>query len=235
MDTFVQNNVVGVISSTNDPDADCYAKLKIPVVFLDRTSSDSLSVYADGAHGGCLAAQEMVARGSKQITVMQGPAHIRPAQDRFRGAVEELQQSGIAYHVVETTSFSFKEAESWAKELFSKYPDTDGVIASNDIVATAVMHEAHRLGKKIPDDVQIIGFDDIPLSSLLFPPLSTIRQPAYEMGWEAAGLLIQLIEQSQVTKSSVPNLHSKVLTYSSIQLPVKFIERETTRKVDHDG
>ncbi|MEJ3719767.1 LacI family DNA-binding transcriptional regulator [Paenibacillus polymyxa] len=235
MDTFVQNNVVGVISSTNDPAADCYAKLKIPVVFLDRTSSDSLSVYADGAHGGRLAAQAMVARGSRQITVMQGPAHIRPAQDRFRGAVEELQHSGIAYHVVETTSFSFKEAESWAKELFSKYPDTDGVIASNDIVATAVMHEAHRLGKKIPEDVQIIGFDDIPLSSLLFPPLSTIRQPAYEMGWEAAGLLIQLIEQVQATKTSVPNLHSKVLTYSSIQLPVEFIERETTRKVDHHG
>ncbi|MGG4220098.1 LacI family DNA-binding transcriptional regulator [Paenibacillus jamilae] len=235
MDTFIQNNVVGVISSTNDPAADCYAKLKIPVVFLDRTSSDSLSVYADGAHGGRLAAQAMVVRGSRQITVMQGPAHIRPAQDRFRGAVEELQQSGIAYHVVETTSFSFKEAELWAKELFSKYPDTDGVIASNDIVATAVMHEAHRLGKKIPEDVQIIGFDDIPLSSLLFPPLSTIRQPAYEMGWEAAGLLIQLIEQAQATKSSVPNLHSKVLTYSSIQLPVKFIERETTRRVDHHG
>ncbi|MDP1511960.1 LacI family DNA-binding transcriptional regulator [Paenibacillus sp. CMAA1739] len=235
MDTFVQNNVVGVISSTNDPTADCYAKLKIPVVFLDRTSSDSLSVYADGAHGGRLAAQAMVARGSRHITVMQGPAHIRPAQDRFRGAVEELQHSGIAYHVVETTSFSFKDAESWAKELFSKYPDTDGVIASNDIVATAVMHEAHRLGKKIPDDVQIIGFDDIPLSSLLFPPLSTIRQPAYEMGWEAAGLLIQLIEQAQASKSSVPNLHTKVLTYSSIQLPVKFIERETTRKVDYNG
>ncbi|NEU28003.1 LacI family DNA-binding transcriptional regulator [Paenibacillus ottowii] len=235
MDTFVQNNVVGVISSTNDPTADCYAKLKIPVVFLDRTSSDSLSVYADGAHGGRLAAQAIVARGSRRITVIQGPAHIRPAQDRFRGAVEELQYSGIAYHVVETTSFSFKDAESWAKELFSKYPDTDGVIASNDIVATAVMHEAHRLGKKIPDDVQIIGFDDIPLSSLLFPPLSTIRQPAYEMGWEAAGLLIQLIEQAQASKSSVPNLHTKVLTYSSIQLPVKFIERETTRKVDYNG
>lgn len=215
--TFVQNNVIGVISSTNFPDSDIYQKLKIPIVFLDRTSNDSPSVYADGRKGGRLAAQEIIARGSKKITIMQGPAHIKPAQDRFQGAMEALDELDITYNVIQTSSFSYAEAGQWAKELFDKFIDTDGVIASNDIVATAVLHEAHRLGKKVPQDVQIIGFDDIPLSGLLSPSLSTIRQPAAEMGREAAGLLIKLIEQDKV--------EDKI-----IQLPVSFVERETTRR-----
>ncbi|MEK4461427.1 LacI family DNA-binding transcriptional regulator [Paenibacillus sp. FSL H8-0315] len=214
--TFIQNNVIGMISSTNFPESDVYSNLKIPVVFLDRTSNDSPSVYADGTKGGRLAAQEIIARGSKKITVIQGPAHIKPAQDRFLGAIEVLNEMGISYNVIETSSFSHTVAEQWAVELFDKYIDTDGVIASNDIVATAVIHEAHRLGKRVPQDLQIIGFDDIPLSSLLSPALSTIRQPAHDMGREAAGLLIKLIEQDKVEEKI-------------IQLPVSFVERETTR------
>ena len=220
--TFTQNNVVGVISSTNDPDADIYSRLNIPVVFLDRTSNDRPSVYADGREGGRIAARELALRGSERITVLQGPAQVRPAMDRFEGAIEVLEQLGVAYEVLQTTSFSLTEAEYWAKELFRKYPDTDGVIASNDIVASTVLQEAHRLGKRVPEEVQIIGFDDIPLSRLLAPSLSTIHQPAYEMGREAARLLIQLIEGQHVERNS-------------IQYSVKFIERQTTRKVDHHG
>lgn len=217
--TFVQNNVVGVISSTNDPDADIYAGLKIPVVFLDRTSSDRPSVFADGRQGGRIAAQEMVRRGSKAITVIQGPADVRPAQERFEGAVEVLEKQAAAYQVLKTTSFSLTDAEGFAQQVFIEHPDTDGVIASNDIMASAVVKEAFRLGKRVPEDVQIIGFDDILLSRLLAPPLSTIHQPAYEMGREAARLLIGLIEGQHIEKSS-------------IEFSVEFIERQTTRKVE---
>ncbi|OAB41121.1 LacI family DNA-binding transcriptional regulator [Paenibacillus antarcticus] len=215
--TFVQNNVIGVISSTNFPDSDTYLNLNIPIVFLDRTSNESPSVYADGREGGRIAAQEIIARGSKHITILQGPAHIKPAQDRFQGAVEVFEELGMTYHVIQTSSFSYIEAGYWAKILFEQHLETDGVIASNDIVATAVLQEAHRLGKSVPQDVQIIGYDDIPLSSLLSPSLSTIRQPAYDMGREAGGLLIKLIEQDKVDEKI-------------IQLPVSFVERETTRR-----
>ncbi|OMF75964.1 LacI family DNA-binding transcriptional regulator [Paenibacillus glucanolyticus] len=217
--TFVQNNVVGVISSTNDPEADMYTGLNIPVVFLDRTSNDRPSVFADGREGGRIAAQEMMLRGSKEITVMQGPADVRPALERFEGAVEVLEERGAAYQVLKTTSFSLTDAEGFAYELFRQYPDTDGVIASNDIVASAVLKEAYRLEKRVPEDVQIIGFDDILLSSLLAPSLSTIHQPAYEMGRAAARLLIELIEGQHIERSS-------------IEFPVEFMERQTTRKVE---
>ncbi|WPP43411.1 LacI family DNA-binding transcriptional regulator [Paenibacillus hunanensis] len=215
--TFIQNNVVGLISSTNDPDSSAYTSLDLPVVFLDRIASDRPSVYADGREGGRLAAQALMERGSKRITILQGPQHIRTAQDRFRGAAELLEDQAIDYHVVRTESFAFADAEKWARQLFDQHPETDGVIASNDIVATAVLHEAIRLGKKVPDDVQVIGFDDIPLSSLLSPALSTIRQPAYDMGRAAAELLIALVEGTPVVNRT-------------IQMPVAFVERDTTHK-----
>ncbi|GIO29335.1 MULTISPECIES: LacI family DNA-binding transcriptional regulator [Paenibacillus] len=220
--TFVQNNVVGVIASTNHPDNDTYRKLNIPVVFLDRTADNRPSVYSDGREGGRMAAQEIVARGSKKVTVIRGPKHIRPAQDRYQGAVDVLKSERIAFNVIPTSSYSFTEAGNWARELFEKHPDTDGVIASNDIVATAVLHEALRLGKNVPEDVQIVGFDDIPLSTLLTPALTTIRQPAYDMGKAAASLLIQLIENENVDNKT-------------IQMPVTFTERDTTRKVEQYG
>ncbi len=215
--TFQQNNVIGMISMTNQLSKTTYQDLSIPVVFLDRTSSSLPSVYADGKEGGRIAAMEMIQRGSKRITLIKGPSHIQTAQDRFQGSLEVLSASEVDFYVMSTSSFSFEEAEKWAKELFKKYGDTDGVIASNDIVATAVLHEALRLEKSIPHDLQIIGFDDIPHSSLLFPPLSTIRQPAYEMGTEAAKLLMKLMKNNQMKEKSV-------------QLPVMFIERSTTRK-----
>ncbi|WP_270179749.1 LacI family DNA-binding transcriptional regulator [Alkalihalobacillus sp. CinArs1] len=215
--TFAQNNVVGMISATNYLDHELYEALALPLVLLDRTSEDYPAVYADGREGGRIAAKALVEKGAKRITVMKGPSHIKPAQDRFRGAIEYLSQEEVDFSVMSTTSYSFEDARGWAEELFDKYADTDAVIASNDIVGIAILHEALRLGKQIPEDVQIIGYDDIPQSSLSYPTLSTIRQPAYEMGKQAAKLLINIIRKEQEVERS-------------IQLPVELIERNTTRK-----
>ncbi|MDM5299671.1 LacI family DNA-binding transcriptional regulator [Bacillus pumilus] len=218
LQTFKQNQVVGVIAVTNEPESDMY-KDDIPVVFLDRTVSNAPSVFADATTGGKMAAMELIKRGSRQVTLLKGPAHLQTAQQRFRGALDVLTESGVDFHVMSTASFSFQEARKSATAVFQLYPETDGIIASNDIVATAVIHEALRIGKTIPQEVQIIGFDDIPQSELLFPPLSTIRQPAYDMGQEAAKLIIKAIQKQPI--------HQPV-----IQMPVSFIERETTRKVE---
>ncbi|KMK69600.1 LacI family transcriptional regulator [Bacillus safensis] len=219
LQTFKQNQVVGVIAVTNEPESDIYNDDDLPVVFLDRTVPHAPSVFADAGAGGKMAAMELIRRGSRQITLLKGPAHLQTARQRFKGALDVLTDTGVDFHVMSNASFSFQEARKSAKALFQLYPETDGIIASNDIVATAVIHEALRIGKAIPGDVQIIGFDDIPQSELLFPSLSTIRQPAYEMGKEAAQLLIKAIQKQPIDQPV-------------IQMPVSFIERETTRKVD---
>ncbi|WP_338752179.1 LacI family DNA-binding transcriptional regulator [Bacillus sp. FJAT-52991] len=220
--TFIQNQVVGIVSATNPAGKINYENIAIPTVFLDRASDEEYAVYADGREGGRIAAHEMIRRGSKKITILKGPTYIRPAQDRFQGALDVLAQADVEFSVVKTDAFSYQEAQKRAKGMFDLYPDTDGIIASNDLVAAAILHEALRLGKSIPDDIQLIGFDDIPLSSLLFPSLSTIKQPVYEMGKQAAQLLLKLIKKETISEQH-------------IQLPVQFIERQTTRKVEDDG
>lgn len=221
--TFLQNNVVGLITvSISSGKINNYDDISIPTVFLDRCSEEDFYVYSDGREGGRLAALEMIKRGSRNITVIKGPADLHSAQERFQGAIEVLMNDHVDFQVISTDSFAFLDAKVWAKELFDKYPETDGVIASNDITATAVLHEALQRGKKVPEEVQIIGYDDIPQSSLLFPALSTIRQPAYEMGKEAAALLISIIKKETVEKKH-------------IKLPVSYINRETTRRLNSDG
>lgn len=215
--TFVQNNVAGIISATNHVNHNLYEGLELPLVLLDRTSKDYPAVYADGEAGGRLAAEALIAKGASRITLMKGPVDVKPAQDRFRGAVESLSEAEVDFSVMSTTSFSFEDAKGWAEELFDKFPDTDGIIASNDLVGIAILHEALRRGKRIPEELQIIGYDDIPQSSLSYPPLSTIRQPAYDMGRKAAELLIRIIKKE-------PNIEK------TVQLPVELIERSTTRK-----
>lgn len=215
--TFVQNNVVGIISATNHVDYQIYNELKLPLVLLDRTSKEFPAVYADGREGGRLAARTLIDKGAERITLVKGPAHVKPAQDRYIGALEELSRTDVDFSVLSTTSYSFEEAKGWAEELFEKFPNTDGVIASNDIVGIAILHEALKLGKRIPEELQIIGYDDIPQSSLSYPTLSTIRQPAYEMGREAAQLLINIIRKEKGIEQTV-------------QMPVELIERNTTRK-----
>ncbi|WP_423798087.1 LacI family DNA-binding transcriptional regulator [Neobacillus sp. SAB-20_R2A] len=220
--TFKQNNVIGLIAATNQTETSYYESLGFPVVFLDRTSNQHPSVYADGLTGGKMAAKEIIRRGSKRITLLKGPMELKTAQDRFKGAIDELCNSNVSFNVMTTASFTFDDAEKTARELFDKFPGTDGVIAGNDLGAAAILHEALRRGISIPGELQIIGYDDIPLSSLLFPPLSTIRQPAYDMGKEAAKLLIAIIS-------------NELIEQKNIQLPVTFIDRQTTRKVEDNG
>ncbi|MBX0356916.1 LacI family DNA-binding transcriptional regulator [Halobacillus sp. Nhm2S1] len=215
--TFIQNNVVGIITATNHVDYKIYEALDLPLVLLDRASENYPAVYADGREGGRLAAKTLVEKGAERITLVKGPANIKPAQDRFQGAIEELSRADVDFSVLSTTSYSFEEAQGWAEELFDKFSDTDGVIASNDIVGIAIVHEAMERGKRIPEDVQIIGYDDIPQSRLSYPTLSTIRQPAYEMGREAAKLLIRTIKKEPGVEQT-------------IQMPVELVERKTTRK-----
>ena len=214
-ETFTQNNVLGIISTSSE-EVSQWEKLNIPVVLLDRIHHDFPFVCSDQKKGGRLAAQILLEKGSRNITLLKGPENVRTAYERFFAALEVLGKSNVQFQVL-NTSFSFDGALETTGKLFELYPETDGVIAVNDIVASAVLREALHQGKKIPDEIQIIGFDDIPMSKFMFPALSTIHQPAYEMGKEAAKLLLEKINHSSVKKKQ-------------IILPVSFIERETTRK-----
>lgn len=194
VEAFLQNNVVGLILITNEINYLELAQKNIPVVLLDRMSEDFPAVYANHPQGGHLAATEILKRGCKEVTLIRGPMNIRALFERYESAYHILEQANIRLNIVDST-LTFQGGQQSAVELFEKYPRTDSVIACNDMVAIAVLNEAVQRGYKVPDDLQIIGYDDIYISNHVLPGLSTIRQPAYDMGKKAAELIIKQIEQ----------------------------------------
>ena len=110
--------------------------------------------------------------------------------------------------------YSFESGTEMAARLLEQYPDTDGIIAANEMVAISVYKELHRKGIRVPEDMQLIGFDNISLSSLFTPEITTIAQPIKRMGQDAVRMLTEYVAGAQINRNKV--------------FDVKLIKRDTT-------
>ncbi|WP_027109062.1 LacI family DNA-binding transcriptional regulator [Lacticigenium naphthae] len=201
MTLFAQQNVAGVLSAVENTLSHQQA---MPVVMLDRVMEvDDYAVYTNDVKGGILAAQAIVDRDPGKVVIIAGPKTVPGAIDRLIGVLSVLNPTNVEYEIVETQSFSIKEAEVTAKEIFRRYGKIDSVIASNDLFALAVMKEAQRRGSRVPEDIQVIGYDNIPFSQLVYPGLTTISQPAFQVGYQAADLLVRRIKQKDIQNKRI--------------------------------
>ncbi|SFH54935.1 LacI family DNA-binding transcriptional regulator [Pisciglobus halotolerans] len=217
---FEQNNIAGVLSAVQGSSK----RLKnIPLVNLDRVESfEQYAVHTNDYQGGMLAAQAMADRDPKQVVIMVGPKEVPGSFERLAGSIQIFKERDIAYHLFQTTSFRLEDTDETVELFFKEHPNADSVVASNDVYALAIMREAVKRGINIPDELQIIGYDDMPFSRLTYPGLSTIAQPAYEIGYKGAQLLCNCIE-------------NKPVKTKRIQLPVELVLRESLReKVEHE-
>lgn len=198
---FSQYNVSGVLSaSAIQKDA----KSTIPFVLLDREmEKEDYSISTDDLLGGKLAAKAIKEARAESVIVMAGPKKVPGANDRLTGNLQILNRSNINYKIFETNTYQVDKAEKIARSLFETFENFDSVIASNDVYALAVMKEAMRRGYRIPQDIQIIGYDDMPFSRYMFPGLTTIAQPAYEVGHRGAKMLFNLIERKSIIQKRV--------------------------------
>ena len=212
---FAQNNVAGVLSAVESSSNDFK---NMPFVMLDRvTSNKEFSVHSDDYQGGMLAALAVSERKPGQVVVMVGPRLVSNSLVRLAGSLKILEDNNLDYQLLETESFQFDSAQKSAYQLFEKFPNVASVIASNDTHALSVMREAIRRGLSVPNDVQVVGYDDNPYSKLMYPSLSTIAQPAYQIGYQGAEILCNRIEGIKVDQTT-------------IQLPVELKIRESLRK-----
>lgn len=216
---FAQNNIAGVISAVK---GDVKNLRNMPFVMLDRVESNrDFAVHSDDYTGGMLAAEAIAKRNPKEIVIMVGPKEVPSSALRLAGNEKVLKEHQLAYGLFQTLSFKFELAEHTAEQFFEAFPLADSVIASNDVYALALMKEAIKRGRRIPEEFQIIGYDDMPFSRMMYPGLSTIAQPAYEIGFKGALLLCDILEKGFVEKSR-------------IQLPVTLKIRESVREKDED-
>jgi DNA-binding LacI/PurR family transcriptional regulator len=211
-----QYNIDGLILVANTQSVRSYLNLKIPMITIDHIIDKSIaSITCDNVQGGELAARKLVATGVKKVIHFRGPSVLITVVDRARGFYQVMDE-----HNIDVVSFDldFKAPDLEDIEMFiKKHPTVDGIFCSSDIIAMYVISVLQKLGYSIPDDVQVIGFDNIELSAVLIPTLTTVAQPILEMGESAVNTLLTLID-----KKEVEELHQLI--------PVRLIERNSTKK-----
>jgi LacI family transcriptional regulator len=210
-----QKYIDGIILTTSSLTPKDYDRLDLPMVALDRRIGDHIpTVVSENKQGACEATEHLLAKGCRYLAHLRGPKGVKTADERYKGFMEVVKRHRVE-HVVLEAEFHIDKAEATARELFTTYPQVDGVFAGSDVTAAGVMKAAHTLNKKIPTDIRLIGFDGIPLGKMLVPALSTVEQSIYKMGALSARLLIKQIE-----KQPMPSMY--------YELPVTLIARETT-------
>ncbi len=171
----------------------------VPIVFYDRmyNSPNSSKVIVDDYAGAKEAVNHLIEQGCKKIAHINGSPNLIISIDRFRGYTEALQENKLEVDeelIVNCQSGTFEEGKRAANKLLSQKNIPDAIFAGNDPMAMGAMMAIKEKGLKIPQDVAIVGFSNWFFGELMDPSLTTVDQPGFEMGQEAARLLIRQIE-----------------------------------------
>ncbi len=201
LDLFEQQRVHGVLIS---PYSDITARLHalrsrgIPAVLVDRTSSDLSfsSVSVDDLAGGAMAVEHLVAAGCRRIAFVGGPLEIRQVADRLEGARRAASgHSDVRLEVVQLPASSVIEGRTAGAAIAARPLDArpDGVFCANDLVSMGMLQALVMQGSgiRVPDDIALIGYDDIDFASAAVVPLSSIRQPSALIGATAVRILLE--------------------------------------------
>ena len=146
-------------------------------------------VFCDYYEGGRLAMEHLIENGCKKIVCIKGPQYRYSARSRYQGYRDICQERGLIERTVEC-DYDFNQGISMTEELLERFPDVDGIIACNDIVAISTYKVLHKRNIPVPQKIQLIGFDNISFSTLLSPELTTICQPIKEMAEKAVAMIV---------------------------------------------
>jgi LacI family transcriptional regulator len=173
-----------------------FRKRGIAVVLLDRPSriKDLCSVAVDDVRGGELATTHLLEQGHVRIGFVHGPLSIRQCADRRRGVLRAVRTAGLDPDqvIVDITASAqnVREGEESGEKLLGAKIKPTAVFCANDLLALGLMRALIKCGISIPGDMALVGYDDVEFASVLSTPLTSIRQPKYELGRTAAELLL---------------------------------------------
>lgn len=161
------------------------------VVLIDRDSPQACSARVDHVAGGEIAAAYLLGIGRERIVFVTGVPEPQPCVERRDGAARTIVEAGLGMpRTLVQDALSPTEGQAAAHEVLAMSPRPDGVFCANDLLAIGLINELTRLGVRVPEDIAVIGYDDIELAASAAVPLTTIRQPRRELGWEAAELAL---------------------------------------------
>jgi DNA-binding LacI/PurR family transcriptional regulator len=187
------------------------------------------SVFADSETGAEMAASHLIETGCGKICHISGPLFVTIAQDRVRGYRKIMEKHNLEVdeaRMIGYGDYTHKSGYMAMKELLGKTRELDGVFVANDQMSVGAMKALFEAGKRIPEDVKVIGYDDVFIAGVLEPSLSTIHVQKYQMGKNAAELLLSQIEK----KGDFPSMGTGIKTGTEIELEPKLIVRRSTVK-----
>jgi DNA-binding LacI/PurR family transcriptional regulator len=174
----------GVVESVADA-------AQLPVVLVDNDFGNCAwdAVMIDNVRGAAMAAEHLMSQGHRRITLLGGPDH-PSIIERRAGYEETLRRHDLAPTVVESTGLDIADGERAVIDLLRQAPETTAIMCSNDSQAIGALSGLQGLGYSVPDDLSLVGFDDIPMVQLTSPPLTTIRVGRRALGQVAVQLLL---------------------------------------------
>jgi LacI family transcriptional regulator len=168
-----------------------------PIVFLSMQAQPGLTIAAvNNFSGAKQATQHLFDQGRSKIGIITGPTAWWEARERFAGWKDTLEHAGMAVlpSLIVESYWSAAGGERAMQQLFKQQPDIDAVFASSDQIALGALGAIHQSGRRVPQDLAIVGFDNAPDSAFYWPPLTTVYQKLVNVGHIAVQNLHQMIE-----------------------------------------
>ncbi|MFA5692469.1 MAG: LacI family DNA-binding transcriptional regulator [Acholeplasmataceae bacterium] len=212
---FDQYNIEGIIIASNFKNIDKLDQIKVPIITIDHILDENIpSITSNNIKGGELAISHLLESGATNIALFRGPSFLITTTERTLGANNILNKNKIIPNI-----FDFdlvKPDETLIKEILVNNPTIDGIFAYSDTLALVIISVLEKLGKKVPDDVKVIGYDDAPFCEWVRPSLTSISQAVNILGMKAFINLIKLIKGVELNP-----LHEEI--------DVKLIKRDSTK------
>lgn len=210
IDMLLQKQVDGYIMSPfSEDDEDCSKILSSgrPVVLADRLMSKvrTWAVTSDNVAGGYLATTYLLNQGHRDIALFLEDPRLSSSAQRQRGYVTALHEQGIDVRPewILSGHFGLDGGRSMLRQLSRVSVKPTAVFAANDLLAIGALQESFALQWRIPEELSIVGYDDIPVASMVHPPLTTVRQPVETMGRVAFDLLLEALEENASARDVV--------------------------------
>jgi LacI family transcriptional regulator len=224
LQVLLQQQVDGIllVPARNTPDSiDLIRKQNTPVVVLDRRLSPGVNVdtvRCENELGAYQLVRLLIELGHQRLALLSGPLGVSTAEDRLAGYRRAMREAGMAdeAQIVVYGSFNQASGSEMMRQILELNPRPTGIFAANNLIGIGALHAAQEAGLRVPEDMAMVGFDDLPPTLLTSPFFTVASQPAYEMGQRATQLLLARL----TTDASAP--------CREIILPTELIVRQSS-------
>jgi len=210
--SLMDRQVDGLIIATGQSDSNSVAEyyghgVKAVLVNRDVVGVPFPAVTGDDATGMRLAVEHLVSLGHKRFLHLSGPAGFSTSRIRSKAFSDNCKRLGLHARIIKTTAYSVEAGQSAMDKYLDLHPkDATAVVAGNDLLALGAYHSLRLRGLRCPEDVSVVGFNDMSFANDFQPPLTTIHAPYFEMGVEAARLILSQLDgvESGPVKVTLP-------------------------------